>query len=1153
MKKNANPKSGLFNPRVVLGFVLCSVGASLAALTFAAPASTKRPPAQNSAQLKPVVINSTLNGVSAAARDLPTGASGGPREVEHGLLRVRPNRPVPANFVDRAVQSVLGALGAPTPLAAPTPNAAFEGQSSVDSAGGSAAGCLCDPPDSNGAVGPTQYVQMVNTVFSVYDKAGTRLTGPTPINQLFSGFPADNICRTANNGDPIVVYDQLADRWVLSQFAFAFTTTTPSNPAAPSDECVAISKGPDATGEYYIYDFHLSDANLEDYPHIGVWPDAYYMTTHEFNFSGLAYVGQAAWAFERDRMLKGQPAQLLYFPLGQVNSAFGGQLPANLDGFTLPPAGAPNYFAEVDSSADTGLGANLRIWKFHVDWTTPANSSFGVAGQPNSITPVTDFARPNCMNDATGCVPQAGDVFQLDPIGDRLMYRLAYRNFGDHESLVLNHTVVANATTGQMGPRWYEVRDPGGTPTIFQQSTWGPISQTDLLYRWMSSVAMDHAGNMAIGYSTSSQINFPSIAYAGRLATDTPSTLAQGEGQLFAGTGSHHGEAFAPQFGRWGDYTDMTVDPVDDCTFWYTNEYFSAADAPSGIWHTRVGSFKFPQCTPRPVGTLRGTITDSSTTNPIAGASVTAGGYTAITNSSGFYQFSPLAPGGYTDTASATGYFSSSANGVAVTNGGVTTQDFALARNLAVPTPTPAPPTVLQTVNPPVLNKPGGTITTNNYTLTWSPAEVTTNLASYLVEESTDYVNPLFDNTDGIPATGQTVGPLWTTGPMTNPWTQNVTYHNSAPFSYFGNGATNEATAPPDTNLTLANNITIPTTVSSARLTFYSRYFNDPDDTGNVEISTDGGSTWRSLKILSDSPATPPADTRVQSHEIDLTAYRGIPFKLRFRFDNGGFIYFLIRTVGWWVDDINVDGATWKQIGTTGPSATSFNVTNKPNGHYYYRVRATYNNGSFTTHSNVQDIIVNFPLTAVVSRMTHDSITTPFDVILFQVAALCGPAGCPRGVECRSSTSLGAGNYTMVFKFPNNLMSVTGASVTGHDPTSGTGTVSTSMVDSNDTHNYIVNLTGVSTGQYIAVTLNNVHDVAGNIGSVTAPQMGVLVGDVDASGRVDSTDVFQVRQQTLQNASVSNFRTDLDASGRIDSTDVFMTRQQTLTSLPSPP
>src|SRR3984893_2765179 len=425
MKKNPNPKSGLFNPRVLLGCALCSVGVCLAMLSFAAPASTKKLTPQSSAQLKPVLIESTVNGVSLAVRDLPTGVPTRPREVEHGLLRVKPNRPVPAGFVDQAVQkAVQNALKAATAMM-PSPMANFEGQSANDSA------CGCIPPDPNGAVGPTQYVQMVNSSFSVYDKAGTRLSGPTQINSLFSVLPATSRCRVTNDGDPVVVYDQLADRWLLSQFAVRDSS---GGTNGPYEECVAVSQTSDATGAYFVYDFPLSTTAFEDYPHIGLWPDAYYMSTHQFNQAGTAYLGAAAWAFERDRMLKGPPAQLLYFDLGPVHINFGGHFPANLDGFTLPPAGAPNYFAEVDTTADTGLGNGLKIWKFHVDWTTPANSSFGVSGQPNSVTPVTDFARPNCMNYAAGCVPQAGDPFQLDPIGDRLMYRLAYRNFGDHHS-----------------------------------------------------------------------------------------------------------------------------------------------------------------------------------------------------------------------------------------------------------------------------------------------------------------------------------------------------------------------------------------------------------------------------------------------------------------------------------------------------------------------------------------------------------------------------------------------------------------------------------------------------------------------------------------------------------------------------------------------
>jgi hypothetical protein len=552
---------------------------------------------------------------------------------------------------------------------------------------------------------------------------------------------------------------------------------------------------------------------------------------------------------------------------------------------------------------------------------------------------------------------------------------------------------------------------------------------------------------------------------------------------------------------------------------------------------------------------LSGTVTDSSNSNPIAGASVTAGGYTAISNASGFYQFSPLAPGAYTATASATGYFSSSPTTVTLTNGGVTTQNFALVRNLAVPTPTPAPPTVLETVNPPVLNGPSGTTTNNFYTVTWNPAEVTTNLDHYVLEESTDYVNPLFDNADGTVTPPATVGPLWTTSSSTgtpDPWTQNATFHNSAPFSYFGNGQGGAGAV--DTSLTLLNNITIPTTVSSARLTFYSRYFNDPDDTGNVELSTNGGSTWRSLKILNAAPMTPPADTRVQNYELDLTAYRGVPFKLQFRFNDGSLIFFLIRTVGWWVDDINADGATWTQIGTTGPSTTSFNITNKPNGQYYYRVRGVYTNGSFTTHSNVQNIIVNTPLTltSVVSMKTHGTAGA------FGVNLPLPPVASPRGVECRSPGQLPGGaadDYQLVFTFGRPLQSVANATVVSHNPPlSSTGTVDAANSGIGPNPNqYTVNLANVSNAQYITVGLNNVVDAAGNTGNILSPQLGILIGDTTGDGFVNSADISQTKSQSGQPVGSSNFREDLNADGFLNSADISLVKSRSGTALPSVP
>ncbi|MDQ6911333.1 MAG: carboxypeptidase regulatory-like domain-containing protein [Verrucomicrobiota bacterium] len=1136
MKKNPPSQAGIFNPRALLGFALCFIGISLAVVTFAAPRATSRARGKGvpvPSALRPTVINSALNGVSSSVRDLPVA---GPTErtyEEFELPPVKPAREIPADFVDQAVQH---ALNRPEPPALPTPKATFEGLNQGEACGG------CIPPDTTGAVGPSQYVQMTNSSFSVYSKDGTRLSGPTPINRLFQSFPVGNVCRATNNGDPIVVYDQLADRWLLSQFGFANVNT------GPWHECIAVSQSGDATGAYYIYDFTLSTTKFHDYPHIGLWPDGYYMATHEFTPSGTSftYGGAAAIAFEREKMLNGQAAQQVLFDLGNLpepyHSGYGGHLPSNLDGFTLPPAGAPNYFVEIDGAGEIGAGsvASMRIWKFHVDWATPANSTFGIASQPNSILPVTDFARPPCSlagNRAyvAGCVPQLGDPSQLDPIGDRLMYRLAYRNFGDHEALVLNHTVVVSAIQGQpvqMGPRWYEVRDPGGTPTIFQQSTFGATGPTDVTSRFMGSIALDRAGDIAIGYSASSAVQFPAINYAGRLVGDTLNTLAQGEGILYPGNGAQHGEAFAPQTGRWGDYSTITVDPYDDCTFWYTNEYYNDPAQPTANWHTRIGNFKYTQCTPRPIGFLTGFVTDASS-NPIVGAKVTAGGYTAFTTKGGVYQFSPLTPGNYTAAASATGYFPSSTS-VAITDGNTTRQDFTLTRNLAEPTPTPPPlPNPLQNVNPPTLNDPGTTINNNHYSVTWSPAEVTTGLAGYQLEESTDYTVTLFDNADSVPPVmpGDATSP-WTKGSTTAPWIQDPAYRHSVPNSYYAVGDAGAAAV--NTAMTLKNNITIPGTVGSARLNFWSRFYNDGDDTGNVEASTDGGNTWTTLRTLLDAPMVPPADTRMQDQELDLTAYKGVPMKLRYRFSSGTLIYFLIRTLGWWVDDILVDGATWTQVASATANTTSTQIINKPSGHYYYRVRGVYGDGSVTAFSNVQDIIVNAPtpptLNSVESVKAHAG--TDYGIPL--------PLTNPPGIECRSGGPNGVHKLVFTFAAPVTVNGTPKAQVT-----SGTGSVSNVTVNGNKVS---VDLTGVANAQDLTVTLFSVSDQT-NTADVSV-KMGVLLGDVNHTRLVDGNDVSAVQANTRQTLDVNNFIYDVNTTGLIDGNDVSTTQGQTRAFLP---
>jgi hypothetical protein len=407
------------------------------------------------------------------------------------------------------------------------------------------------PPDTNGAVGATQYVQWVNESFAVFNKStGALVAGPTAGNTLWSGFGGG--CQSNNDGDPIAIYDKIANRWVMSQFSVSTT---------PYLQCIAVSTTSDATGTYNRYSFQYN--NFDDYPKMGVWPDAYYETFNMFNNSN-AFVGSDACAYDRSAMLAGHTATQICF---QQGSSVGGLLPSDLDGTTLPPTGSPNYMVYFSTNS-------LKLFRFHVDFATPSNSTFT---GPTTIS-VAAFT-PLCGGGT--CVSQPGTTNQLDSLADRLMHRLAYRNFGTHESLVVNHSVVANSGGGV---RWYEIQNPSGTPSLAQQGTFAPDSN----FRWMGSIAMDQAGDLAVGYSVSNASSVrPSIAYAGRLASDPSGTLGA-EVNVVSGTGSQ------TTYSRWGDYSAMTVDPVDDCTFWYTQEYMKV----TGVfnWNTRIANFKFPGC-----------------------------------------------------------------------------------------------------------------------------------------------------------------------------------------------------------------------------------------------------------------------------------------------------------------------------------------------------------------------------------------------------------------------------------------------------------------------------------------------------------------------------------------------------------------------------
>jgi hypothetical protein len=437
--------------------------------------------------------------------------------------------------------------GSTVGLMTPTPTLNFEGLGNGQY-GFSITGA---PPDTEGAIGATQYVQWVNTSFAIFNKStGALIAGPTAGNTLWSGFGGG--CQSNNDGDPIVLYDKIGQRWVFSQFSVSTT---------PYLQCIAVSTTSDATGTYNRYSFQYTD--FDDYPKMGVWSDAYYETFNMFA-GGTTFAGADACAYNRAAMMAGTTATQVCF---QQSTAVGGLLPADIDGTTAPPAGSPNYMVYYGTN-------NLNLFKFHVDFVTPSNSTF----TGPTVINVAAFS-PVCGGGT--CIPQPGTSNTLDSLADRLMYRLAYRNFGSHESLVVNHSVVAGSSGGV---RWYEIQNPGGTPVVAQQSTFAPDSN----YRWMGSIAMDQSGDMALGYSVSSSSVSPSVRFTGRVPTDPASTM-ETEVNLVTGSGSE-----SSGLTRWGDYSAMTVDPVDDCTFWYTQEYMKTTGTFN--WNTRISSFKFPSC-----------------------------------------------------------------------------------------------------------------------------------------------------------------------------------------------------------------------------------------------------------------------------------------------------------------------------------------------------------------------------------------------------------------------------------------------------------------------------------------------------------------------------------------------------------------------------
>lgn len=583
----------------------------------------------------------------------------------HGDLRalpqVHPRKIELPEFFDQpkaAVQPYPGSLPAnapttstPIPLPAdpaPTPSASFEGLDFLNWGAG-------HPPDTNGDVGPTYYIQTINTSIGIFRKSdGVRVAAFT-FNTFLSQGAFGNLCDTNNFGDPVVLYDTFEDRWIITDFAFKLSG---GSPAAPVFQCFAVSKtGDPVAGGWNFYSIQTAttaaDA-FDDYPKFGIWPDGLYMSANMFNITGSAFRNVRVWAFNKAQMYAGVPnIQVISFdaPAGEFT-----MLPANarLQAGT-PPSGSPNYFATVFNFINAAS-----VYKFHVDWTSVSNST--LSGPFISIAPTSWASAPG--NVAT---PAPGT--NIDTLAPRLMVQNQYSNIGGSESLWLSHTVRGSAV-GTAAPRYYQLDVTGGTvaATTVQAFTFIP----DAVNRFMPSVAVDRAGNMALGYTAASTTLLPAMRYAGRLAGDPVNTITQTETSLIEGTGTQQTASFT----RWGDYSAMSLDP-DGCTFWNTNMYYQV----NGVnFNTRIGAFALPGCTPVGAGgTVSGTVTALSTGNPISGATVALGSRTTITAADGTYSFTGIPAGTYPSiTASFSGFASSTLSNVIVSDGATTTENFSL-------------------------------------------------------------------------------------------------------------------------------------------------------------------------------------------------------------------------------------------------------------------------------------------------------------------------------------------------------------------------------------------------------------------------------------------------------------------------------------------
>ena len=983
------------------------------------------------------------------------------------------------------------------------------------------------PPDTTGAVGPNDYVEAVNGGgIRIWDKAGVPRGPAFKLSTLFA--PLGGVAAANDNGDALVLYDRIANRWILTQFAFASQT------APPYHQPIAVSKTSDPTGAYWAYDFITPGSEFPDYGKIGSWPDGYYFTDRQFTAPALSYNGFGCFAFDRAKMLVGDStATFIYFNVGPTPSnASSGMIPSDYNGLTPPPAGAPNVFSVfIDDAFDASDG--LRLFNFHADFAVPAMSTF--LERPESPLAVAAFAsqNPSGRADIEEPAPAVATDY-LDSIGDRLMLRLQYINRAGIELLTTCHTVNATPVIGtptvaqyQAATRHYVLQKttPGGTYSVLDQATFAP----DTTERWMGSTALDNAGNLAVGYSTSSAavtVGIPSIAYAGRLATDPPNTLAQGEALMFSGTGVQQVTG-----NRWGDYSAMCLDPSDDATFWYCNQYYLTSG--QFLWHTRIGAFKFAGTVAPPQGTLSGTITACDTGALLKDAlvQVSAGpsfGFSAASKPDGTYSMN-LSPGSYMATivdpahnCTAIGPFP-----VTITNGVTTTLNqclsgvarFALQSNAVLASGgngnSVIEPNECNNINVTVLNDGCLKGSVVSAVLSTSTTGVT------VTQPNSAYP----DTNEAATSTNTTPFQVSTSGgfPCGTPINLTLTISFTGGSSVLNFMVATCAAAP----ITVSGTLDATDTVQEGRM-------------GRNAIASICGSVKACPNVLGAGNRrydvlTFPNGGGAACATITTTATGGgaaaniIPVAYLGSYTPPGVgtgANICINYLG----DPGGSPNTVNSFGVNVPANTTLVVV-------VQEANAAQPAGS-TYSVQVSGLIGNGvgpgPCVAapnIVSRKIHGGAGT-FDIPM--------PSTGPSGVEDRTGNGGVAGVHTIVLTYANSPVGAS-ASVTAHNPPTGTGMVSGVSFSGND---MIVDLTGVSDKQVLTLSTSG-----GAVSSEILP-VGFLAGDTNASRSVSGSDVAQTKAQSGNAAGAGNFRTDVNANGAVSSSDVSIVKSLSGNTIP---